>query len=129
MKRIMLLALLLVGFIAPAAAQVECRSTAFYDTNTNGATKMITGVATANTQICGFTLWAAGTATVQFVTGTGTNCGTNQVAITPAYSLVTQTGVSDGSPFWRGLLAGNGLDVCIKTSAGVAVQAQLYYRQ
>jgi hypothetical protein len=111
------------------AQEINCRSTVVYDASTNGSTKLITGIAQGNVYICGFNIWAAGTATVKVVYGTGTNCATNQTAMTPAYSLVTQTGIADGSSVWRGLLAPAGVDVCIVTSAGVAVQAQIYYAQ
>ena len=114
----------------PAMAQeIACRSTALYDASTNGSTKLITGLSTQQVRICGFNFWAAGTTTVKLVTGTGTNCGTGEAALTPAYSLTTQTGIPDSSSGWRGMLADRGLDVCIKTSAGVAVQAQIYYVQ
>jgi hypothetical protein len=129
MKRLLLGLLLALACLAPAHAQINCRQTVLYDASTNGSTKLITGVSTANVRICGFNIWAGGTATVKLVTGTGTNCATNEAAITPAYSLTTQTGVADSAGVWRGLLAASGLDVCIKTSAGVAVQAQLYYLQ
>lgn len=112
-----------------ARAQVQCRQTAVYDASTNGSTKLVTGQATPRVSICGFSLMWGGTATVKLVTGTGTACATNEAAITPAYSGVAQTVLSDSSPAWRGLTADPGLDVCIKTSAGVAVQMQLFYVQ
>lgn len=132
MKRIAVLFTLLAGllFAFPAFSQeVTCRQTAVYDASTNGSTVLKTGVATANIYICGFNIWAAGTATVKLVYGTGTACATGETAITPAYSLVTQTGIADGSGIWRGLLVPVGNDLCIKTSAGVAVQAQAYFVQ
>lgn len=129
--RILAFALILIGLLIAdsARAQVYCRQTAIYDAATNGSTKLITGLPASSVRICGFNLFSAGTATVKLVTGTGTACATNEVAITPAYSLTTQTGIADSSDSWRGLLAAAGLDVCIKTSAGVAVQMQLFYLQ
>jgi hypothetical protein len=115
--------------MAPASAQVGCNQSIFYDASTNGATRLVTGAAKTRIFICGYNLWAAGTATVKFETGTGTACATNETAITPAFSLTTQTGVPDDSPFWRGLTVQPGLDFCIKTSAGVAVQAIVYFSQ
>lgn len=117
-------------FAVPALAQqTTCRQTALYDASTSGSTVLKTGVTTANIYICGFNIWAAGTATVKFVYGTGTTCATGETALTPAYSLITQTGVRDDSPIWRGLLVPAGNDLCIKTSAGVAVQSQIYFLQ
>lgn len=129
-RSFLICAALLAASVVPALAQgVDCRQSVVYDASTNGSTRLIVGQATRYVYICGMNLWAAGTATVKLVTGTGSACATNEVAITPAYSLTTQTGITDSSPFWRGLMAGPGLDVCIKTSAGVAVQGQLYFVQ
>lgn len=129
-KRWLTAALLALAFAVPAKADgLTCRSTAVYDTNTNGATKLVTGSATQRIYICGFAMMAGGTAGVSLVTGTGTNCGTGQAAITPAYPLVAQSVLVDSSSAWRGLTAAPGLDLCIKTSAGVAVQALIYYSQ
>ena len=131
MKRIAALFLILAGTLTglPAHAQIGCNQTLVYDAATNGSTELLVGVATKQIYICGFSLWAGGTATVKLVKGTGTACATNEVAITPAYSLVTQTGFTDSSPVWRGLRVEGASNLCIKTSAGVAVQAQVYYAQ
>ncbi len=129
MKKLLLLLALLGLWAFPAEAQVYCRQTVVYDASTNGTTKLVTGAAATAIRLCGFNIWAAGTATVKLVTGTGTACATNETAITPAYSLVTQTGIADSANIWRGLLVAPGLDLCIKTSAGVAVQGQFYYVQ
>lgn len=120
---------LLLALVVPAKAAIECRLTAVYDTNTNGATVMITGVAGKSIYICGYQLWSGGTVSVGFVRGTGTTCATGEVKITPSYALVAQTGVGDTSPVWRGLRAGPAEDVCIKTGAGVAVGGIIYYTQ
>lgn len=131
MKRIFAALGLLLALIAPAAAQVptQCNLSAVYDTNTNGATKMITGGTTRSIYVCGYTLFAGGTASVSFVSGTGTNCGTDQVALTPAFPLIAQVGITDSASQPRGLIVARGLDFCIKTTAGVAIQAIVYYRQ
>lgn len=121
---------LLLAMPAAALAQADyCRSTAVYDAATNGSTVLVTGAATIQTFICGYQLVGGGTATVKFVYGTGTTCGTGETAITPAFSLLAQTVVSDNSPVWRGMRAPASNDVCIKTSAGVAIQALLFYVQ
>lgn len=133
MKRLLPAAALAAGlamaFAAPAAAQsaLACNKTAIYDASTNGATKLVTGASTSPIYICGYQLFAGGTANVSLVTGTGTNCATGQAALTPAFPLVAQGGVADPSPFWRGLVVNSSTDLCIKTSAGVAVQGVVYY--
>lgn len=105
-----------------------CNSSAIYDASTNGATKIISGVAADRVFICGFDLFAAGTVNVKLVSGTGTNCASSTANITPAFEFTAQTGLVDPAAYWRGLTpAPLGNDVCISTSAGVPVQAIVYY--
>ena len=131
MKRIGILlvtlaALLLLG--SPVRAQqLDCNQTLLYDASTNGSTQLLTAQTGRSIYICGYTIVWGGTATVKLVNGTGTACATNEAAVTPAYSGVAQTVVSDSSSFWRGLVVTPGVNLCIKTSAGVAVQALVFY--
>lgn len=119
-----------MAFSGSAHAQIgsNCQASAFYDASTNGSTKLVTGSATNRIFVCGFDFFAAGTANVKLVYGTGTNCATGTTAITPAFQFTIQTGLVDPSPYWRGLTpVPLGNDLCINTSAGVAVQAIVYY--
>jgi hypothetical protein len=110
-----------------AFAAIECNQSASYDTNTSGSTKIVSGASKTVIYICGYTIVSGGTANVSLKSGTGTNCGTGTAAVTPAYSMVAQNRVSDDSPVWRGLLVPTGQDLCINSSAGVAIQAIVYY--
>lgn len=112
-----------------SATAVRCNAVKLYDASTNGATVLVPGLGKNTAYICGFTLWAGGTATVKFEYGTGSACATGETAITPAFSLVAQTGLLDSSSAFRGLTVPPGKDICIKTSAGVAVQALLFYKR
>lgn len=139
MRRIIALAacaaLLVSSLSLPSSAVISpngsdtyaCKQAPFYDASTNGATQLI--AAGGSIVICGFNFWAAGTVNVGLVFGTGTNCATGTTKITPAYQLVTQTGVSDTATFFRGLYVPSGNALCINTSAGVAVQAIVYAQQ
>ena len=134
MNRMICAALVAAGLTVaavPANAQsaLGCNKAAIYDASTNGATKLVTGLSTSPIYICGYQLFAGGTASVSLVSGTGTNCATGQAAVTPAFPLVAQAGVADQSPVWRGLAVNSSTDLCIKTSAGVAVQGIVYYSQ
>ena len=101
-----------------------------YDASTNGSTLLVTGVANKQIYICGWNILAAGTANVKFVYGTGGTCGSGTTAMTPAFQFTTQVGNVDHLPVYTGILpAPASNDVCINTSAGVAVQAILYYTQ
>jgi len=108
---------------------VSCQNSVIYDASTNGATQLVALSSGKVVYICGYTIFAAGTANVELDYGTGTACATGNNKITPAYQLTAQTGISDQSPYYRGLNAIASNELCIKTSAGVAVQAVVYYSQ
>jgi hypothetical protein len=113
-----------------ASQVVACTRSAIYDAATNGSTKLVTGTATQQIYVCGFVLFGGGTATVKLTYGTGGTCGAGTASITPAFSLVAQSQVVDHRTFYAGLPpAPAGNDVCITTSAGVAVQGIVYYAQ
>jgi hypothetical protein len=114
---------------AQAEGPVYCRTNAQYNANTSGSTRLIVGRTADRTWLCGFQLWSAGTVNVGFVYGTGTTCATGETTLTPSYSLTTQTGIADTSSVFRGLFVPPGQDVCIKTSGGITVQAQVFYVQ
>jgi hypothetical protein len=105
-----------------------CNASAIYDASTSGSTKLVTGTASTRIFVCGFDLYAGGTANVKLVYGTGGTCGTGTTSITPAFQFLAQTGLIDPTSSWRGLtpvpLAN---DLCLNSSAGVAVQAIVYY--
>jgi len=132
-KRLLVAALLVAGLCSPAFAQLSgpiyCNQSSIYDAATNGTTRLITAKTNKQVLICGFVLFGGGTANVGLVSGTGTNCGTNQANVTPKFPLAAQSGVSDQAAAWRGLQVSSGLDICIKTSAGVAVQGVIYFNQ
>lgn len=130
----------LIGYAAKAqqhgsstqtASGVGCNSAAVYDSSAlSGLTQIISaGTAGEAIYICGYTFLAAGTVNVELDYGIGATCQTGTKKITPAYQLTTQTGVSDGSQYFRGLAAPSGNALCIKTSGAVAVQALVYYAQ
>lgn len=138
MARIGLFLALLCGLAtAPANAQgvspsqmFGCNQSAQYDASTSGATKLVTGTSTARIYVCGFNFLANGTVNVSLVYGTGGTCGSGQGSVTPAFRFTAQTGDVDHLPVYTGLPpvpASN--DLCILTSAGVAVQAIVYYTQ
>lgn len=106
-----------------------CTASAVYDASTNGATQLVALAAGKTIYVCGYTLFSGGVANVSLVYGTGANCVTGQTAMTPAFQLGSQVGVDDASSYYRGMATAAGNALCIKTSAGVAVQALVFYTQ
>ena len=124
------LALLLMPQPAPAQQNISCSNSAIYNANTNGATQLVAAITNARVYICGYTLWANGVVNVSLVSGTGTNCGTGTVTLVPAYVFAAASqGITDGAGNFRGLGTAIGQALCINSSAGVAVQAIVYYVQ
>jgi len=107
-----------------------CTKAITYDASTSGATKLVTGTSTAQIYVCGWNILAAGTVNVSLEYGTGGTCGSGTHAVTPAWQLIAQTQNVDHLPVYTGITpvpVSN--DLCINTSAGVAVQAVVYYAQ
>jgi hypothetical protein len=109
------------------AGLVQCDNKAVYDASTNGSTELQALTSGRTIYVCGYTILAAGTANVKLIYGTGTACATGSANLTPAYQLTTQVGIVDSSPFYRGMKTASANALCINTSAGVAVQAIVYY--
>lgn len=136
MLRLILLCLVLVGLLAtnaraqnpPQSLQVSCGSIASYSASTSGKTKIVTGISGRGVHICRYVIVWGGTATVSLGTGTGTDCGTTYTAITPAYSgAATSPALVDGADYFQGLQTASSEDLCVNTSAGVAIQVMVYY--
>jgi hypothetical protein len=115
--------------VLPTGVLVSCNKTAYYDASTNGATQLVPVVTGAKIYVCGFDFYAGGTGNVSLEYGTGTNCGTGTVVMTPAFQLKAQTGLVDRADYWMGLNTIASQELCINSSAGVAVQGIVYYAQ
>lgn len=137
MRRFIIALAFIAGLLAPSVAEAQqlgCDQKPFvYDASTNGITKLNSSAqqpqAGAAIFICGYVIFAAGTVNVDLRFGTQTTnpCDTGATKLTPAYEMTTQNQVNDVSPFWRGMLVPSLNDLCINTSAGVPVQAIVYW--
>lgn len=110
-------------------AQIGCNVAVTYDASTIGSTQLVPLAAGQTIYICGYSIFANGTAAVEIDSGTGSACATGTVKIVPAYQLQAQSGMSDQSPIYRGLKTAVSAALCIKSSAAVPVQAIIYYAQ
>lgn len=109
-------------------AQIICDQHAFFD-NTTQLTTLVTGVASRKVYVCGFILATGGTATnIGLTSGTGTNCASTSVAITPVYQLAANDRVGANSPTWNGLISLTAADnLCQSASAANSHQVELWY--
>ncbi len=133
MKFLLAIAAAILAIATPAAAQqvgqINCSQTAIYDAATLGSTQLVTNASPSQIYVCGFVITSGGTASVKLESGTGTACATGNAALTPAFPMVANGEVIDSSSVWRGLRVASARNLCISSSAAVAVQAIVYYSQ
>ena len=131
-KRFVLSALFLLALMSAANASdpIACNNSALGVTAT-GETQFIAAPTIPGQKIhlCGYTIVGSGAASVQIMSGTGSNCGTNPTAITPAYPLVAQTVIPDSTDFEHGLKGLTNGAICVNSSTGAAASVLLYYNQ
>jgi hypothetical protein len=103
------------------AATTTTQLVAAAPATTNGAAKAIF--------ITSYDFIANGTLNVTLVYGTGTNCGTGQTALTGAYPLTAQAGISKGMGLGVVLYVPPGNALCITTSGSSQVSGSVAYVQ
>lgn len=108
---------------------IGCDNHALYDASDNGSKTIVAGVSAKKIYVCGYVLATGGTATnLSLSSGTGSDCVTTSVNITPAYQLVANDRVGGNAAFWNGLITLTNADnLCVKASAGNAHQAEVWY--
>lgn len=113
----------------PPSVPPICRSHTFYDASDNGEIKVVSGVANQKIYVCGYILGVGGTATnLNLAEGTGSNCGSSNVQLTPAWQLAANSTTGYMSGNWSGFVtASAGDDLCVNASAGNAHQAEIWY--
>jgi hypothetical protein len=127
---------------AQMSGDIVCENQKIYDASTNGNTELVAISGSKHIYVCGYTILAGGTVNVSFVTGTGTACasaasgtpstGTSgaSAGLTPAWQLTAQSGIVSQYPTHGFLVdTGSANALCLKTSAGTAVQALVSYSQ
>jgi hypothetical protein len=112
---------------AQSPPPVYCTDTAGVTGTGTGITKIVTGQAGHQIYVCGYQLGASAAVNVNFYSGTGTNCGTDQspfpvtVSFGAAGALVDHPGTASGT-------VKLGYDLCWQVSAaGPTVTGTIYY--
>jgi hypothetical protein len=113
---------------APATGPILCESVAKYDASTNGATQLVAASGSTRVYVCGFNIFSAGTVNVKLMGATTGTCATT-TDLTPAYQFTAQTGIVQPVSTSPALKTATSSQLCINTSAGVAVQALVWYSQ
>jgi hypothetical protein len=107
--------------------QVQCNKSVNYDAATVGATELVPAIAGAIVYVCNYIIDSAGGAqTAGLVYGTGTNCATGTILMTPNWTLASNQTIIDNITD-AVLQTGVGNALCI--SANGAVKARVSYLQ
>lgn len=106
---------------------ISCNNSVKIDTASSGNVELVALTSGETVYVCGYELVAAGTVSVQWITGTGTACATNEFDESGAMPLIANSGIVSRSPFYTGLSGGAGDAFCIELSAAVQVSGILYY--
>ena len=139
MRRLLGLFFTLLTF--PALAQVgpppTTQASVAINVSTATTTQLVAALTLSNATriyVTGWDVVAGGTGNFSLVSGTGSNCGTGQVALTGTYNLTAQNGLARGSG-WGAVLVvpltstGAPQALCIVTSAAVQYSGRLAYAQ
>ncbi len=131
-----MLGLLVVGGVLGQLSQTSgpvsittCDSSAVLTMSTSTTTQAIALAAGKSVYVCGFVLNADGKTTAQLVQGTGSNCGTGQSSMTPAFSLTAGGSVGIGQGVGRLLAANAGSAVCVTNTSKSTLSVLLIYAQ
>ena len=108
---------------------VGCDSSALLTVSTATTTQIVALAAAKSIYVCGFVINGAGATTAKLVYGTGTNCATGQVSLTPAFTLATGSNIvfGGGLGYVMKTIAANAL--CVTNSAAVAANVLVSYTQ
>jgi hypothetical protein len=110
------------------AGLINCQSQAVVSEATSGNNEIVALTASERIYVCGYMLVGAGAVDVQWVYGTGSDCGTSETDLTGLMTIAAAGGgMADASPFWRGLAPATGNALCLELSGNVQVSGWVSY--
>lgn len=120
MKKLLLLLIILFTLSLSAQAQTICDKSVVINV-ASGTTGQLVAITTGSTvYVCGFVISGDTLATTaQFVTGTGTTCGTGTVNLTGAMRLCDECAIAIGSGVGIVFQGNFNGAVCLTTATGV----------
>jgi len=108
-------------------------SSAISTTAAGGPTQLIAASGSTKIYVTNYTIVFSGAGTFAWVTGTGTNCGTNTAYLTGAsghpMSFAANGGVATGSGLGPILITGAGGELCYITTGSVDISGSVAYAQ
>lgn len=105
-----------------------CTDSVAISTASSGNTQLVALTSGETVYVCGYMMVGAAAVDVQFITGTGSACATDETDLTGLMSIAAAGGgMADSSPFYRGLKSAVSSAFCIELSGNVQVSGILYY--
>lgn len=102
-------------------------SSVVINTASSGNVELVALAASQRVYVCGFTLDNdTATTGLQFITGTGTACATDEADLTGVYTVAALTYPNAGATQFRGALSSA---LCIELSTNTQVNGQMTYVQ
>ncbi len=146
MKRLLLIAFMLIVGISTSFAQqrarlcytttggncvdaIQASSSKAISQASASTVEIIPLVSTKSIYITSFDFMSSGTLNATLVYGTGTNCGTGTTALTGAYPLIAQAGISKGNGLGIILVVPVSNAVCLTASGSSQVSGSISYAQ
>lgn len=94
---------------------------------TASTTLLATGAAGKRIYVTAIDVVAAGTGNIQFISGTGSTCGTGTANVTGNYNLIAQAGFAKGTGNGALWVLPLGASLCAVTSAAVGMAGAIAY--
>jgi hypothetical protein len=104
-------------------------SSAAINVSTATTTQLVAISGSTKIYVTSYDVMAGGTGNITFEYGTGASCGTGTTALTGAYPLTAQAGISKGSGVGAVLIVPAGNALCVLTSAAVQMSGSVSYQQ
>lgn len=122
---------------APSVAQdtagnvkiIQASASAAISMSTATTTQIVALSSAKKIYVVAYDVIAGGTGNVTFVYGTGTNCGTGTTALTGAYPLVANAGLTKGGGLGPVLVVPASNALCVTSSAAVQMSGSVAYAQ
>jgi hypothetical protein len=86
----------------------------------NSASQVATAITGKNIVVCGYALEATGAGAFQLAFGTGSNCGTGTIQISPSFSALTSGAALADHVAFAYATAPTGSNLCVLTSTSVS---------
>jgi len=108
---------------------IQAESSIAINISSMTTTQLVAAITGQAIYITSWDVIAGGTGNFTLVYGTGSVCATGQTALTGAYNLIAQVGISKGNGLGMVLYVPQGNALCAITSASVQYSGSLSYAQ